>query len=179
MNRVLEIMRQAEEKNWCTRPGCTTCGSNEYRSALRSLNDGARKGLGSGLASVDLRELQTLRDWSDSVQIALVEAAASDQLDEVLEAWLPEIPAHPRVADLVLFYFVKRGALIAGMSVDILKTWVNACVELAVSTQDSSLIESLLYSAPDALKDHADGLEVAKSVARRNRKVRLALQRSW
>jgi hypothetical protein len=65
-------------------------------------------------------------------------------MDRILTAWLPQLDRHIRLADLILFHYVRRGALFAPMSVEVLQQWREKCVDLAVQTKDESLVESLI-----------------------------------
>jgi hypothetical protein len=177
MNAFLNIVRRAHEWNWCTRPYCTTCGSMEYRESLRELGtiDGGRF---ESVAELDLVELQALPGWFDALHLALLEIGQTGPLDRVLKPWLPQLGTNPRVADLVLFYFVRRGALFAPMSIELLGEWISACVEIAIDCEDASLIESLLYTCASQFSAHPMLLAVAGAVAQRSTKVRLAYERN-
>lgn len=177
-NPVVQLLRRADRERWCVRPWCTTCGGQAYRNALAGLQDRLGDDFGRALGEIDLWEVQQLRRWSDLLRTTLQVAVATGQLGAVLRAWLPEIGLHPRVADVVLFYFVRRGAFFAGLSVDTVRAWIDACVVMAVEWADESLLESLLYTAPSSLLDHPGGREVAEEVAQRDQKVRRALRKA-
>lgn len=73
----------------------------------------------------------------------------ADEMDQVLTGWLPQLDQHIQVADLVLFHYVRRGAIFAPMSIGILEQWRDKCIELAVRTRDVSLTESLICTVGD------------------------------
>ena len=82
-----------------------------------------------------------LEDFRAEQTYRLAIYGEKSSLDPVLEAWLPKLGQHIRVADVILFYEVRRGALFAQMSLDVRKRWVQRCIELAIETKDVSLIE--------------------------------------
>jgi hypothetical protein len=57
-------------------------------------------------------------------------------MDAVLTGWLPQLEGNIRVADLVLFNYVRRGALFAPMSVEVLQQWRDKCGELSKRAGD-------------------------------------------
>lgn len=142
-NEFLKAVKLARENRWCTNPVCTTCGAYDFRDALR--RRGLRN-LADDLATVDLNVLRRTGQWRDPLRLALDQLAAPEMKDRVFLAWYPQLDSHISVADLVLFYFVRRGALFAPMSVDVLTKWRDKCVELGCKTRDESLLESLIYT---------------------------------
>lgn len=57
MNPLLEVIRTAHERNWCTKPACTTCGAREYRQALATLSGPLGGGLVSALSDLEPHEV--------------------------------------------------------------------------------------------------------------------------
>ena len=173
MNRFMSLLQLARRNRWCTKPYCTTCGASEFRAALRQL--GAE--LADDLADIDLGLLEGTPDWADALRLALDELQNADLKDRVLASWLPLIDEHVRLADLVLFYYVRRGALFAPMSIEVLRLWLTKCIDLALLTKDESLVESLLYTLGAGYREYPALDVVARGLARDSRRVSLALQR--
>ena len=178
MNAFLEILDRVSQERWCVTPFCTTCGSRDYRIALRQMGSNSRPRLAESLSKLNLVELCRLREWDDALRIALGEISDAAQMDEVLSAWLPAIKQHVAVADIVLFYFVRRGALFAPMSVEVLRMWMDACVELACETHNESLVESLVYTLGRRVESSPELQRVVTLVSGSSQKVRLAVERS-
>jgi len=148
MNRFLNILESARDNKWCMNLYCTTCGATEFRSAMKQLGDG----LADELASLDLSVLTEIPNWDETIRLVLDDIRKTELMDRVLTAWLPQVDRNIRVADVILFYYVRRGAINAPMSLEVLQQWRTKCVELAVRTQDESLIESLIYTLGDYRK---------------------------
>jgi hypothetical protein len=160
MNRFLEILHHAAEKKWCTNPECNTCGAMEYRAAIRQLGDD----IAVALSTLDLTELTRQPDWDEKLRLALNEIRKAEVMDRILTAWLPQLDHQIRLADFILFYYVRRGALFAPMSIAVLEQWRDSCIELAVKTGDESLVESLICTVGDYRK-HPELAEVVRSMA--------------
>lgn len=144
MNAYIELLQQAHDKKWCIQEFCTTCGSMEFRNAATALAHQEGNQLVASLASLDLSELYRFPEWHNALYLSLYCIDKAEDMDTVLKRWLPQLDTHIRIADLVLFYFVRRGAIFAPMSIEMLEHWRDACVDLAVRTHDESLVESLI-----------------------------------
>ncbi len=173
MNRFLSLLHLAAKNQWCTTPFCTTCGAREFRSGLREFGTE----LADNLADVDLSELEMTSDWEGALRLALDELQAADLMDRVLLRWLPQLELHIRLADLVLFYYVRRGALFAPMSINVLLKWKTKCIDLAIQTSDESLVESLICSVDIHREPPELGAVVRDLVSSGSRRVALALRR--
>jgi len=173
MNRFLSLLQLAGRNRWCTKPYCTTCGASDFRAALRELDTE----LTDELASLDLSALEDTVDWDDALRLALDQLQNPEKKDQVLTAWLPQLDRHIRLADIVLFYYVRRGALFAPMSIEILQQWLAKCVTLASQTGDESLVESLVYTLGTRYKEYPVLNSMVLDLASRSRRVFLALQR--
>jgi hypothetical protein len=139
MNAFTELLAQANDRGWCVQPYCTTCGSREYRTALKEFN------VTEALCQVDIENLASFRNWDDALRIALGEISGPTEMDSVLGAWLPQIHRNAELADIVLFYFVRRSVLFAPMGVEMVRAWTQACIVLACRERHESLVESLIY----------------------------------
>ena len=173
MNRFLSLLQLASRNRWCTRPYCTTCGASDFRAALRELDTE----LSDELASLDLTALEETADWDDPLRLALDQLPNPEMKDRVMKAWLPQLDRHIRLADIVLFYYVRRGALFAPMSIEVLQQWLAKCIDLASKTDDESLVESLVYTLGTRYKEYPVLDSMVHNLASRSRRVFLALQR--
>jgi hypothetical protein len=59
MNRFLNILESARDNKWCMNLYCTSCGSTEFRSAMKQLGDG----LADELASLYLSALKEMLNF--------------------------------------------------------------------------------------------------------------------
>jgi len=175
MKKFEDIISQAFTYNWCVDPHCTTCGSREFKSALLQLNNEVDNGLVKALESIDIQGIVNFPRWSACLQIALNFIKNPDDMDSILSSWLPKLSSNIRLADLVLFHFVKRGCLFAPMSIDMLRNWVDACITLAIQTKDESLIESLIYVEAEDLINHPELIEIIKEKAKYSRLIKRAV----
>lgn len=172
MNPFLEIVRTARERNWCTKPGCTTCGAREYRDALAELSGPLGGGLVKALANLEPGDLAGMSGWQGPLLIAVGDLPFSTQINDVVEAWLPHLAADVAFADLVLYRIVRR--LPAGNPLR--AKWIEGCRALALETRDFSLVESLiLVLGMDALLD-ADLISVASAHAEHSAQMRRVLR---
>lgn len=173
MNRFLNILESAKDNKWCMNLYCTTCGATEFRSAMKQLGHG----LADELASLDLSALEEMPDWVETLRLALDDIRMAELMDRILTAWLPQLDRHIRLADLVLFHYVRCGAINAPMSVDVLQQWREKCVDLAVQTGNESLIESLICTVGNYKICPALDAVVRELSGRGSYKVTMALQR--
>lgn len=126
MNRFLNILESARDSKWCMNLYCTTCGATEFRSAMKQLGDG----LADELASLDLSAFTEMLNWDETLRLVLDDIRKAELMDRVLTAWLPQLDRNIRVADLILFYYVRRGAINAPMSIEVLQRWREKCIDL-------------------------------------------------
>lgn len=173
MNHYFNILHSARENKWCTTMYCTTCGATEFRTALRKLGDG----ISEELARLDLSAFEALRNWDDILRLTLDEIRRAELMDKILLAWLPQIDQHIRLADVILYYYVRSGAINAPMSVKVLQQWREKCVELAVGSRDESLVESLICTLDDYKKYPDLDAVVQDLEARGSRRITVALRR--
>jgi hypothetical protein len=174
-NEFLKAIRLARENRWCTNPVCTTCGAHDFCAVLK------KRGLGNladDLATVDLNALRRNGEWRDPLRLALDQLASPELEDRVFLAWYPQLDSQIAVADLVLFYFVRRGALFAPMSVEVLTKRRDKCVELACKTHDESLLESLIYTLGHSYRRNAVLNAVVKEKSVTSKRVLVAARRN-
>ena len=107
MNPLLEVVQTARERNWCTKPRCTTCGAREYRQALAELSGPLGGGLVNALADLEPCDLVGIPDWQDPLLVAVMALPFRGQVHEVLGAWLPHLAENIAFADFVLYRIVR------------------------------------------------------------------------
>lgn len=179
MNAYINLLQQAHEKQWCIQEFCTTCGSMEFRNAATALGCQEGNQLVASLASLGLSELYRFPKWHNALYLSLYCIDKAEDMDTVLTSWLPLLDSHIRIADLVLFYFVRRGALFAPMSIEVLEQWRDACIDLAVRTHDESLVESLICTEGRYYSDYPELAEVVQGmVERKSWRILKALRRN-
>ena len=177
MNGFLEILNRAEANKWCSNPRCTTCGARELRLAIRSLFTRTDVTPAEELSKMDLRSLTGNRSWTGAIRIALEELPSSEDMDHVLMSWLPQLDQHIRLADVVLFYFVRGGAAFARIEIETAREWIRACEAIALRCVDESLLESLVYVLGNEIHRHGELRSAFDRAAARSDKIRKALKR--
>lgn len=139
-NPLYDIIRKANEQKWCVTPYCSTCGAHEYRNALRELSGPMGGGLANALEDIDLHEITWLPNWQDALLVAIMDLPISQQVEGVLEAWLPKISGHIVFADLILYKIVRYMRKDNATK----NNWIVRCIDIAINSRNFSLIESLL-----------------------------------
>lgn len=173
-NPLIDIMKEGNERQWCMRYHCTTCGAREYREKLKELGGPLGGPLADALSQIDIQELVAIPDWENGLLIAITDLPMmSMHVEKMLKAWIPQIPGNIYFADHILFYLVKY--LPGGSRI---KTdWINSSIAAAVETKDSSLTESLLFVLGNQAEDHSELITIAKEVAGYSPKVKRALRK--
>jgi hypothetical protein len=171
-NEFTELVRLAGKSRWCTSLYCTTCGNGEFRSRLAALDNGFGGRLSNLLSELDLNEYTTLGDWLDCLRLAFIHLPFAPQRDAALKNWLPYARTNVRFADGVLFYIIRY------VSGEIRESWIASCVDLAIESKDTSLIESLVWVVHSDLTRYPDLVDVAHNLAATSAKVRTALAKT-
>lgn len=175
MNSFEDIISLATKNNWCVDPNCSTCGARDFKNVLLQLDRDEEKGLIKSLASMDIQSISKFPSWSGCIKISLNLINKPQDMDFILSNWLPNLRNNIRLADLVLFHFVRRGCLFAPMSIEMHSKWINECISLAKITKDDSLIESLIYVKDRDLLDHPDLIEIIREKAKYSTYIKKAL----
>lgn len=172
-NPFIAVLKQAQAKKWCVEPGCTTCGATEFRKALLDLAGDLGGPLANSLSDIDLNELQTCRHWADATEIALRDLPLGiSQIEGVLKAWLPHADQHIRFLDRVLFKIVRYLPAASSIRAD----WIGVSEEVALSTKDFSLVESLILILGDRAAEHLEILGLAQQMARESPQMRRVIR---
>jgi len=172
---LYEIILKAHEQNWCVTPYCTTCGSSEYRNALKELSGPLGGGLADALADIDLQEISLLPNWQDALLVAIMDLPILQQVEDVLNAWLPKISDHIALADLILYKIVRY------MRKDnaTRNNWIVRCIDIAINSRNFSLIESLLLVLRREAWDHRKLIAIAKEYSYSSAQMDRVLRNSY
>ena len=176
MNPFFEILTEAVQNNWCIDPDCTTCGAQDFRRALHSPTALRNQSLTDVLKSLEINELRNFRCWEGTVRIALNEIRNASDMDQILQAWIPQLSENIRLADIVLFHFIRRGALFTPVSIEVWQKWVDNCISLAFATKDESLLESLVYTLGSSIKNNLELWELIVQASKNSRSLQRALE---
>ena len=171
-NPFLDIVKEAARLNWCTVPYCTTCGSLEYRQALKKLSGDLGGPLADALTDLDLKEITKVSNWQGALIIALIELPISLQLEGILNAWIAKAQENDiDFLDLILFKIIKN------LPVDntLRKQWISHCTKLALQTKHPSLIESLVLILKHEILDKSELLAIASKLAENSKQMQRAL----
>lgn len=133
-----QILLSAAEKKWCTKRFCTTCGSTNYRKALRLLAGPFGGPLIRDLEQVDFNLFLGLEEWRGGINLSLDALAFEPQVDQVLDAWARREPTS-RIVDVVLLDQVRAGRT----SRETGTRWIELARSHARRYEDTSLLETL------------------------------------
>jgi hypothetical protein len=113
------------------------------------------------MAELTSSELQFFPNWSGCIEICFLHITPGGKISQVLDAWTPHLNEQTiRFADYILHRIIGKVpfARLAG------DTWIARCLELALSTRDESLVESLLLILRCSLREFPKLLEVAREI---------------
>ncbi|MCK5706218.1 MAG: hypothetical protein KAI43_01100 [Candidatus Aureabacteria bacterium] len=160
-NPFLQLVKKANDLNWCTQPYCTTCGSLEYHNELKKLSGELGGQLSNALSELDPNEITKIENWCDALTIAFIDLHFSLQVESILESWFKKIKVNINFTDFVLFNIIKCFP----SDNQIHKKWVSECINIALEKNCFSLVESLiLVLGKDTLKN-PELLELGKEFA--------------
>lgn len=169
-NIFIEIVHKAEQNNWCTIPYCTTCGNTEIRNELRNIAGLGGSELANMLSEIAPSEIMKLPNWTDCIRLSFFEITYPGHQEKVLNSWLINLENQVYFADPILFYVVRT--LPFGLSVG--KNWVVKCVSMATETKNESLVESLIWTLKEKIREYPDLLHLAQQLTS-SQKIRNAL----
>jgi hypothetical protein len=134
-NRLLCLIKEAQEKRWCVQPYCTTCGCRDFRHALLKITD-----LTKELTEIDIDKMVLIPIWCDAVRVAAIDNWLILDWNLIFKKWYEHAEKNVRFADYVYFYLVSRFPC----SNEIKHKWTLLCFNLAKLYKDYSLFESLI-----------------------------------
>jgi hypothetical protein len=171
-NDFTDLVKLAGRSRWRTDLYCTTCGNTEFRTRLAALDNGFGGRLSDLLSNLDLDEYTALGKWLDCLRIAFVDLPFASQRDSVLTNWLPYARKNVRFADGILYYIIRY------LHGDIRESWVSSCVDLALGSKDSSLVESLVWVLGSDLVRYPHLVDVAHDLTATSPRVQTALRKT-
>lgn len=171
-NPFLDIAKEAARLKWCTVPYCTTCGSLQYRQALKKLSGDLGGPLADALTNLDLKEITKVPNWQDALLIALIELPISLQLEGILNAWITKAKDDDiELLDLILFKVIKNLPLNNSLR----RQWITHCAKLALQTKHPSLIESLVLVLKQETLNSPELLALASQLAENSKQMQRVL----
>jgi len=153
-------------------PYCTTCGSREYRTAVRQLAGPLGGPLCDALCELSVDELVRVPRWGQALQVAIYDLPSRSQVQTVLNAWLPQVGSSSRFDDVVLYRIVRALPKVNPVR----EAWIRATVPCAIATRDHSLIETLLLVLRSAAHLFPERVEVAAELATDSKQMRRVLK---
>jgi hypothetical protein len=151
-NEYLQVIDDAERNNWCVMLWCTTCYADQFRSAVRRISD-----LQSALELLDLDQFTSYKNWCSMIRITAIDRRKSLNWNAILMTWLPYARSHVGFADKVLYQIVRN----VPCDRETRSEWIALCVDLALHTKHSSLLESLVRILGPAAANHKNLVETA------------------
>ncbi len=162
------ILHAAAESRWCVSPGCTTCGANDYRSALDRAIGVTGDGLNEELASLTRSDIEWFSQWPDALAIACLSIPFPD---DVLSSWMAKMGRDVRFDDVVTFQIVR------GLRRPQIRTaWLERAVPVAVEADDFSFVESLILVLKIQALKHPSLVDTAREMGRTSGHMRRVLR---
>lgn len=132
LTTLQEVLAETRHNGWHVELFDTTCYCHEFRSAIAELPN-----LQADLEAIDPSELT---GWRDALTIIALDQFGKVDWEPVLRKWQRYIEGNLRMADRILYYFLRE-CYCVGSARDI---WIKACIGPAVRARDVSLMESLI-----------------------------------
>lgn len=171
-NLLLDIIAQAHEQGWCTEPYCTTCGSLDYRKKLREFAGDLGGPLANALEDIDIGKLTAIPNWRGALDIAFMTLPLGRiQAEGALRCWLSKLADHIDFADHVLFRIVR----FLPPASELKAQWIKSCLGIATTTQNHSLVESLILILENKATGYPSLMEAATKHAQTSRQMRRVL----
>lgn len=117
---------------------------------------GVQNHLADELESVPLSELLQLNHWDGHLTVAFTMLRGSDLPDRILRRWLETCPDNPRLVDVLIFYVLPLAT-----DSEIRHAWLAKAANLAVASEDHSLVESLVRRLGGGLDKYPELLNLA------------------
>jgi hypothetical protein len=90
-----------------------------------------------------------LSNWQDCLRVTFTDLQPQVQ-GRVLIAWLDAVGEDVGFADFVLFYLVRPLLF----QPDVKEAWIRRGIQLALTTLDESLVETLVWTLGKGVRDH-------------------------
>jgi len=110
------------------------------------------------MRNYNLRKVENIRKFVDTVNSTLMCWEVQVQMDEILMHWLRPQGMALRMFDVILFEFVRYSK-----DEQVRDAWVKRCIELARVKQDVSLIETLLVVVKQRLPEYPELITLIKA----------------
>lgn len=172
INSFIELVKRAQENNWCTKPYCTTCGSTEYRNRLQKLGGETGGELIDSLSELEPNDLTGLENWRGALFIAFIDLPLYSYADIIIDSWLPKVKGNVVFADFVLFKIIKP----LPPKSKARNQWIGMCLKLALKENNFSLIESLILVLGESASDYPELIELGKKFAKSSSQMRRVLR---
>ena len=117
---------------------------------------GVKSHLAKELENLSLSELLQLKYWDGHLTVAFTMLRGSNLPDRILRRWLESCPDNPRFVDVLIFYLLPLAA-----HSDIRHAWFAKAADMAVSSKDYSLVESLVWRLGGGLDKYPELLSLA------------------
>ena len=161
---------QLMNSKWCWRERCGTCGNQDYRREIKALMARLEVDPTELLVQIDPLAFQFQPNWGNGMAILFEELHLRKQeMDSVLSAWLNRDPLPVRLMDEVLYYLSPTGEI--GMR------WLDRSIRSAITSDDTSLIETLLLKLEVRVHHYPDLVEKAFAKKRESKSIRRLLKR--
>jgi hypothetical protein len=166
MNAVIALLEQARDRNLCTKPFCSTCGSGPFERLLFAVPH-----LQAELEQLDLTALQCFPDWRRTLRLVALRTRHRLDWEAILDAWLASGSQDQEIIDVVLA-FVIPAVRVSGEQV---ARWIDCAAASLQKQQHLSLLESLIRFHRQNLPDVDAWLALALEKAGEYRPLRAAL----
>jgi len=171
-NSFIDLLKKANELNWCTRLYCTTCGSREYRAELGKIGGILGGGLINALVNIEPKEIIKISNWDDALIIAFCELQFEEQREEVTKGWLNKLHDSLVFTDWVLLKIIKYLPNISKGKID----WINECIKIGIEYRYFSIVETLCLVLRKDIVNHSELFELSKEFANTSKQMQRVLR---
>ncbi|HEY4307650.1 MAG TPA: hypothetical protein VGM82_24460 [Gemmatimonadaceae bacterium] len=171
-SRLSQLIATAREERWCTKRLCTTCDASAWRAGLEAIANPPAE-LARELALLPLADWYDLPELNGAIFFAFRVLRDRELIDQVLNAWIAELPGHYRIADAVVFQLIRADLPSEGVS----RAWLRRAEEMALESGDPSLIETLVYAFGPHFNGHVELVRIANEQRRGHAPLDRALKR--
>lgn len=178
VNFFVSIVAEATTKHWCGDPICGKCGSrgyhgiSPYRLALGNIDRAHSELLRHALIEINPMDLMRFPYWDYALAAALHAISSPEQLNEVLDAWLPRVGLVLAFDDAVLFRTVRYLPATSPTR----GRWIRSAIHHAISSRYESLVETLLIVLGPSARQYPELLAVAQELAPSSKQIARVLR---